>query len=616
MLYMANKLGAWQVDGGSQSGNAGFKIFFPSGADPQIKTIQVAGDFQSKISANADWDFAHGFPLTSAPVAEGVIWSTTTPKPLPAGFYQYKYLVTFKDGSTRQVSDPCARYGGTENQNAGFAIGGSQPAANAVTPLKGGRLPNRDLIIYELMIDDFTDGYLDDRAPLQAVVDRLDTIAGLGFNAILFMPWTTWTNTDFDWGYDPFQYFAVEYRYANTFLAPSEKLSWLKNLVSECHSRGIHVIMDGVYNHTNPSFAYPSFYLNPGDCPYTAQSFGGSFPGLLDLDFTSPCTNDFILDVCKYWIDTFGIDGIRFDNAINYYVANNVNGLPDLLQGIQAYIAGKGEQNFSLTLEYIDLAAASVTNTTAATSFWDNSLFGVTFGSLWNNQIDANLLNALNNQQYLNTTDKVPTLYLSNHDHSQVCWQAGASQVSGAVKWYKVQPYIIALYTGTAVPLVPNGQEIGEDHWVPEDDGGTGRRVTSRPIRWKLQSDNYGKPLGQLFTRMGQIRNQYPALRSANFYPQTWATWQTQFNPQGYGLDTTQQVAIYHRWGNDANGNPQYFIIVLNFSDQPQQVNVPFPDNGIWIDLLSGYNGTWQPQVSNFQLNMTVEPNWGHVFFK
>ncbi len=29
------------------------------------------------------------------------------------------------------------------------------------------------------------------------------------------MPWTAWRNRDFDWGYEPFQYFALEARYAD-----------------------------------------------------------------------------------------------------------------------------------------------------------------------------------------------------------------------------------------------------------------------------------------------------------------------------------------------------------------------------------------------------------------
>jgi glycosidase len=616
MEFMKNQLGAWQVGGDSKSGNVRFRILFPKGFDPHIQSIRVSGDFQSQVSKFPDWDFANGFPLAAADTEDGILWSWQTPKPLKAGFYEYKYLMTFTDGSQRRVSDPCTRYGGTENENAGIVVGGSSPQDTPLEPIVGGLKPPRDLVVYELMLDDFTNGYLDDRSPMEAVVDKLDYIQGLGFNAILFMPWTSWKDTGFDWGYEPFQYYAVEYRYATTFTAPWEKLSNLKSLINECHCRGLHVIMDGVFNHVSTDFPYKAMYLDPEDCPFTAEPFGGSFPGLQDLDFNNSCTNDFILDVCRYWIDNFSIDGIRFDNSVNYYVPGNAKGLPKLLNGIQNYTEATKKRDFSLTLEHIDMSAAQVTNSTAATGFWDNSLFSLAFGSLWNGRIDPGLLNGLNNQRWLDDPRKAPMLYLSNHDHSQACWQAGAHDLSGGAKWYKVQPYVIALYTSTAVPLVPNGQEIGEDHWIPEDDGGTGRRVASRPVQWKLAGDAYGSPLLELHRRMGQIRNQYPGLRSPNFYPQQWDTWQTRFNPQGYGLDMEKQVAIYHRWGNDEKGALQRFIIVLNFSDSPQLVSVPFPDNGVWVDLLSGYNGSWAPTVSDYTLNYTVGSNWGSVFFK
>jgi len=615
MFYMANRLGAWQVGDDPAQGKVEFKIFFPQGFDPQITSIRVAGDFQSQISPNADWDFPNGFALTSAATADGTFWSCTTPTELQAGYYQYKYLVTFTDGTTRIVSDPCARYGGTENQNAAFVIGGSRPAQNVVQPLAAGRRHLRDLIVYELMIDDFTDEDRGPRAPLAVVMDKLDYLKDLGFNAILFMPWTAWKNRDFDWGYEPFQYFAVEYRYANDLEKPAEKISWLKQLISACHQRGIHVIMDGVFNHVSVDFPYKGMYRNPDDCPFTG-AYGGSFTGLQDLNFNHECTNVFIRDVCLYWIETFGIDGIRFDNTVNFYVAGDPNGLPKLMEAIQAYLGPQQAENFSLTLEHLNEEAASITNKTKATSYWDNALYGQAFDSLWSRQIRPGLLNSLNDQRFLRTTEKVPTIYLSNHDHSHVTWRAGATDDRGGMNWFRTQPYVIALYTSPATPLVQNGQEYGEDYWIVESDEGTGRRVNPRPLRWKRSKDRIGQSLLKLYARMAEIRTQYAGLRSPNFYPQPWEEWQMQFNPRGYGIDVARQLAIYHRWGHDEQGTLQRFIIVLNFSDTPQDVSVPFPENGAWVDLLSGYSGSWKPVVTNYRLAFQINSNWGHVFYQ
>lgn len=617
MFYMQERLGAWQVGGDMDQGQAEFKIFFPNGPDPQIKSIQVAGNFQSKLGGGADWDFPAGFQLARQDVAEGTIWSYRTPQELPAGFYQYKYYVSYEGTEPRILSDPCTRYGGEPYQNAGLVIGGSRPADNVVTPLAGGRLPLRDLIIYEMHLDDFTDEYREARAPLDAAADKtkLDHLAALGVNAILFMPWTAWKNLDFDWGYEPFLFFAVEHRYANDLKKQAEKIYYLKKLISKCHERGIHVIMDGVFNHVSKEFPYHWFYKNPEDCPYTGK-FGGTFDSLQDLDFNNTCTQEFIRDVCLYWIDTFKIDGIRFDNTVNYHCAGDTRGLPKLLDDIQTHLDSRGEVNFSLTLEHLDKSAAQLVKDTKATSYWDNAMYERCFDYLWRGEIDSRILNAYNNNRYLDSQEKTATIYMGNHDHSQVAWQAGARHNMGAFKWYKTQPHAIALLTCPGTPMIQNGQEFGEDHWIPENDQGTGRRVLPRPLRWKLLGDPMGQALYKLYGRLAALRHAYPGLRSNNFYPERWEEWQTRFNPAGFGVDNEKQVVIFHRWGPDAGGNLQRFIVVLNFSDSEQPVRVHFPENGEWIDLLSGLDGSWRPIVNDYKLDLQVGSNWGHVFFR
>ena len=412
MFYMANKLGAWQIDGDEEKGRVSFKLFFPKGFDPEIESLRVAGSFQDLTPGVANWDFPNGFPLDrDESNQEGTFWSCTTEKMLPAGFYQYKYLVQFTDGRTRIVSDPCTRYGGSEIQNAAFVIGGSRPGDNIVQPLKSGRKHLRDLIIYEMNIDDFTNEYRGLRAPLDAVTDKLDYLVDMGFNAILFMPWTAWNHLGFDFGYEPVQPFALEFRLVNDLEQPAEKISWLKKLVNACHERDIHAIMDGVFNHVSLDFPYKWLYRDPEKCPYTGV-FGGTFPGVQDLNYYNISTQEFVRDVCLYWIDNFKIDGIRFDNTVNYYIPGEAKGLPQLLQDIQNYLDQKGEKNFSLTIEHLSIDAADVTNKTKATSYWDNALYELCFDYLWQGQIDARLLNALNNRRYLKSADKVPTKLL------------------------------------------------------------------------------------------------------------------------------------------------------------------------------------------------------------
>ena len=645
-MYMdpANRrFGAWRLDDNAESSPAKFSIFLPDRkkdpqqyvekpadvdgdyGNPTIKWIHVCGDFQIHLGQqNWTLDPANAMERTSHP--KGWMWTYTTKANLPAGFCQYKYFVTFENDETRWVGDPCSRYGGEDvrNQNSGFVIG---PSAIATTdPLPTPRKHLRDLVIYELNIDDFSDEfrYADEsfgaRAALDAVCLKLDYLVRLGINAILFLPWSAWADDRYSWGYTPYQYFSVEHRYTNDLTDTSEnhetrQLSRLRHVINECHKRNIHVIMDGVFNHVGPDtaphysgFPYRCLYQDPEACPYVG-TFGGTFPGVKDLDYHNGCTQEFIRDVCFYWMDEFQIDGIRFDNTFNYYIEGESRGLPQLLADIQGHA---NDPNFSLTIEHLDVSAPKVTNNTCATSYWNNALYERCFEYLWKWQIDSRIVRALDTHRELNPT-KVATTYLSNHDHSHVTWQCGAKGNAGSMQWYRTQPYAVALLTAPGAPLIQNGQEFAEDHWIPEDDQNTSRRVKTRPLRWEFLDDWIGTTLFGLYQKLIAIRNSHPSLRSDDFYPGDWEEWKTQFDPQGYGVDVQRQVVIYHRWGTD-DGRLERFLIVLNFSSNAQRVDVPFPANGVWTDLL---NESVSPTVTDYWLrNWEVQSNWGNVFYK
>jgi pullulanase len=207
---------------------------------------------------------------------------------------------------------------------------------------------------------------------------------------------------------------------------------------------------------------------------------------------------------------------------------------------------------------------------------------------------------------------ELPSPYLTNHDHSHLAWQAGASSNDGSRLWFRTQPLAIALMTFPGTPMIQNGQEFAEDYWLVENDEGGGRRVQPRPLHWSFANDKFGTPLRALYKRSIEIRNDFPGLRSENVYPVDWSNNQAQFNEQGYGIDRDSGIVIYHRYGNDAARRLQRFIIVLNFSQDKKTGSVPFPDNGVWEDLLSD----WKPSVMSNRLNFEIGSNWGHIFFR
>ena len=51
---------------------------------------------------------------------------------------------------------------------------------------------------------------------------------------------------------------------------------------------------------------------------------------------------------------------------------------------------------------------------------------------------------------------------------------------------------------------------------------------------------------------------------------------------------------------------------MLNYSDTDRFVDVPFPTNGVWQELLNGRSLT----VQNFLLaNTLINSNWGKIYF-
>jgi hypothetical protein len=614
----------------NHTGAANFRLFIPDaildpsqylrGTFPSLVSVKAVGDFQSALGGR-DWTPDLAFELVRTQytdpenqVLQGWLYELTTPV-LPEGFYQYKFFVTFASGQTRYVCDPCTRYGGGENQNSGFVIGG--PTMN-VRPLADPR-PLEELVIYELMIDDFTAGFRADRAPLAAVRDKLDYLQGLGINAVEFLPWTQWPGTGFNWGYEPQDLFAVAYPYTLNPADDAEKLFLLKKLISECHCRGLHVIFDGVFDHVTADgpgngFGYRWLWENPDDSPYCGEFAGAAFGR--DLDYHNGCVLDYITDVCRHWIDELSIDGIRFDYTLGFFDPSRPGlGLPALLARLRGYLDQHGRGNFPLILEHAwDYTSIDVVNTVGATSCWLDPVRGLSRQYLMQRQIQPGIMRLLDAARDF-APSRTAVTYLENHDHESIKLNAGSRE-----EWVRVRPYAIALLTAAGAPMLHNGQEFAELYPMPENDGGAPgdppdpaiKRVVPRPLRWERVEDGPGAATLTLYQRLIALRHRHAGLISPNFHPRGWDESWTEPDADGFGINAARQTVVFHRWGPADDGRLEKFYVVLNFSPGPQNVAISFPEDDGWVDLLSG----WQPTVQNHWLNFQVDSNWGHVFYK
>lgn len=150
----------------------------------------------------------------------------------------------------------------------------------------------------------------------------IDHISGLGFNALYIGPLFESSSH----GYD-----TADYRKLDSRLGDNDDL---KNFVAYCHSKGIRVILDAVFNHTGRDFfafkdirenrensRYLNWYQNVN--LYGNNSFNdgfsydawGGYDLLAKLDLRNQEVRDYHLESIAYWVKEFDIDGLRLDVA-------------------------------------------------------------------------------------------------------------------------------------------------------------------------------------------------------------------------------------------------------------------------------------------------------------
>ena len=149
-------------------------------------------------------------------------------------------------------------------------------------------------VIYELHIGTFTpDGTFD------AAIEKLDHLVDLGVDFVEVMPVNAFGGTH-GWGYDGVLWYAVHEPYGGP--------DGLIRFVDACHTRGLGVLIDAVFNHLGPSGNYlPEFgpYLSTGSNPW------GESINIADGEADE--VRRYILDCAQRWMQDFHADGLRLD---------------------------------------------------------------------------------------------------------------------------------------------------------------------------------------------------------------------------------------------------------------------------------------------------------------
>lgn len=149
-------------------------------------------------------------------------------------------------------------------------------------------------VVYELHVGTFTP-----EGTFAAAIDRLDHLVGLGVDFVELMPVNGFNGTH-NWGYDGVLWYTVHEGYGGP--------DGLQTLVDACHTRGLGVVLDAVYNHLGPSGNYLDRYG-----PYLAQG-ANTWGRSINLD--GPDSGEvrrYIIGNALRWFREFHIDALRLD---------------------------------------------------------------------------------------------------------------------------------------------------------------------------------------------------------------------------------------------------------------------------------------------------------------
>lgn len=270
--------------------------------------------------------------------------------------YQYEVLLNNK---TIRVNDPYAK-GLTVNSTKSVVIDMNQVQD---FPSQFPEIERNDVVIYEVHTRDISmhpNSGIQHKGKLLGLIEvgtqthtghstGFDYIKSLGVSHIELLPVNDFARVDdidfmsnYNWGYDPDFYQTIDGSYSTDALHPVRRIEELKMVVQKYHEAGIGVILDVVFNHVYKMETSPFEQLVPGY--YFRYHEDGTLSNGTgvgnDIKTERVMMRKYILDTIEYYIDTFKIDGFRFD----------LMGVIDIktMQHIETLINDKNKYSFIL----------------------------------------------------------------------------------------------------------------------------------------------------------------------------------------------------------------------------------------------------------------------------
>ncbi len=524
----------------------------------------------------------------------------------------------------------------------------------------------RTISMYQIMTDRFNDGdpsnntangHYDPTYPsaihggdFAGIRQKLDYIQELGKTAIWISPVQFTVNAYH--GYAPTDFNRIEPRFGG--------LQELRELIDDCHSRGIYVILDIVINHMAdligsddpgfPEFNWNGYNLKwwdpnrrhapPFDDLSRFHNFGeisdyddpwqviyGEFNpgGLDDIRTEDPQVRQDMIRIFKALIDATDADGFRVD-AVKHVEEGFYS---EFMPAIYAHAAHLGKDNFLVFGEAID-------GNDVTLSRWTHPEYH--FNSMLNFPMHYKMLDVfVHGQRTSLLTERIDNLwryseesrlqlvnFLDNHDSWRIMYD---QNLDGDI--WRLRPALTFLYTSLHIPCLYYGTEQafngGTDPWNRENmfDGG---------FQWGPSEGNRfdtTHPLFQFIRTLNQLREAYPALTVGDFVQR----WQTSSGPGIYAyskiLEEQEVLVVLNTSADTQHSTPAVSrpngTVFVNLLDPSEQVTVTGgtlpvsvlghdqkifaePRPPLWLGNVSTWPGPTHDDCPGDFCNPTLEP--------
>lgn len=477
---------------------------------------------------------------------------------VPDGFHHYKFrlksLSHFMAGQTVEISDPFARRVDESAGDAAVLIykDGHDVTTEYEWSCDGVPLPQDDeLVIYELHVGEF--GANDGKpGTFRSVIERLDYLRDLGVNAVEIMPVGAFPY-DKSWGYNVRHPCAVE----NAYGTPQD----LKMLVDACHGRGMRVVLDIVFNHTEVESPLNKidFYYWFRDPREGEQSYGPKLDyERWDDNLKIHPAREYSRAVALYWLNEYHIDGYRLDATA---VINNYDFIREIRHTCEGAACGKP---FYLVAEHIpeDPTIAGPSPDAPVDGAWRLTFCRNVTAALCGGEVEGTMFDCAELAKVLQPENNgyvAPNRainYIESHDEHTLMEQMAAHGITGDAAFRKAKLGATLLFTAVGNPMLYQGQEFG---------GCRPLSTEIRPVQWELLDNDFGLHLKEHYAFLAKVRKDSPALIGNEL--------------EVLYCDLKAQQIAFRRGYGDAE-----VIVVVNLRDEDSEIELSFA-NGNWKEL-------------------------------